>query len=136
VVEGQRQASVPGIADDRAAGVVGAPGNARSSRQEDRRDGVKAGVSGRIGVRAELTEKLDVERGLLAGLPDRGRLERFAIVDESARQRPAGRRILALDEDDAAAPPAVRDLDDDVDGRERIAVVGASHGLIGLPRPL
>lgn len=128
MVEGQRPAAVPGIGDDSPPGVVGAPGAARRPGQEDRRDGVEARVAGGVRIGPELAEELDVERGLLAGLADGGRFERFAVIDEASRQGPARRGIAALDENDAPPPPPGHDLDDDVDGRERIAVLAAGHG--------
>ncbi len=136
MVEGQRQAPVAGIEDDGPLGVVGAPGFAGGPGQEDRRDRVEARVPAGIRIRAQLPDEHDVEGGLFAGLADGGRLERLAVVDEASRQRPAGRRVPAFDEDDAAAPPAGHELDDDVDGRERIAVLRVSHRRLGLPRPL
>lgn len=129
MIEGQRPAAVAGIGDDGRPGVVAAPGPARGPGQEDRRDGVEARVPGRVRVGPELAEELDIERGLFAGLPDGGRLERLAVVDEAAGQRPAGRRVLPLDEDDAPAPAAVHDLDDDVHRGERVAELAAGHGL-------
>lgn len=128
MVEGQRPAAVPGIGDDGPPGVVGAPGAARRPGQEDRRDGVEARVAGGVRIGPELAEELDVERGLLAGLADGGRFERLAVIDEASRQGPARRGIAALDENDAPPPPPGHDLDDDVDGRERVAVLAAGHG--------
>lgn len=136
MVEGERQAPVAGIEDDGRPGVVGAPGNARRPGQEDRRDGVEARVPGRVRIRSQLAEELDFERRFLAGLPDGGRFERLAVIDEASRKGPPGRGILALDEDDAEPPPAPHDLDDNVDGRERIAVLGAGHGRILTTPPL
>ena len=129
MIERQRPAPVAGVGDDGPPGVVGAPGPPRGPGQEDRRDGVEARVPGRVRVGAELADKLDVERGLLAGLAHGGGLERLAVFDEAAGQRPAGRRVPALDEHDAPPPPALPDLDDDVDGGEGIAELAAGHGL-------
>ncbi len=127
MVEGQRPAPVAGVDDDGRPGVVDAPGLARGPGQEDRRDRMEARVPGRVRVGAQLPDELDVEGGLLAGLSDRGRLKRFAVIDEAAREGPAGGRVLALDEDAAAAPAAVHDLDDDVDRGERVPVLRAGH---------
>ena len=127
MVEGERQAPVAGIEDDGRSGVVGALGKAFGPGQEDRRDGVVPGVPRRVGIGAQLAEEIDVERGLLASLPDGGRLERLAVFDEATGQGPARRGVPPLDEDDAAAPSAVGDLDDDIDGRQRIAKLGAGH---------
>lgn len=141
MVEGERPLPVPGVEHDRRLRVVGSPGIARGPGQEDRRDRVEARVARRVRIRAELTYELDIERGLFAGLADGGRLERLAVVDEAARQRPAGGRVLALDKDDAPAPSAVHDLDDDVDGGEGVSELGAGHGvarssgvIVGAPR--
>ena len=128
MIEGQGQAPVPGIEDDGPPGVVGAFGIARGPGQKDRRDRVEARVARWVRIGPQLADETDVERSLLAGLPHGGLFERLAVVHEAARQRPAGGRIAALDEDDAAAPRAVHNLDDDVDGRERIAVFAAGHG--------
>ena len=136
MVEGERQAPVSGIEDDGRAGIVGAPRDALGPGQEDRRDGVKAGVPGRVRIRPQLAEELDLERSFLARLPDGGRLERLAVVDETPGKGPAGRGVLALDEDDAELPPAPHDLDDDVDGRKGVAVLGAGHGRILPSTPL
>ncbi len=75
----------------------------------------------------ELAEELDVERSLLAGLADGRLLERLAVVDETAGQGPAGRRVLALDEDDAARFPAGPDLDDDIDRGYGVPELLSSH---------
>ena len=136
MVEGQRQAPVAGIEDDGPLGVVSPAGVTLGPGQEDRRDRVKARVPGGVRIGAQLPDEIDVQRGLFAGLADGGRFERLAVIDEASRQRPAGRRVPAFDEDDAAAKPAVHDLDDDVDGRERIAVLRVSHRRLGLPGPL
>ena len=127
MIEREGQAPVAGIEDDGRSGVVGAPRKAHRPGQEDRRNGMEPGVPRRIGIGAQLAEEFDIERGLFAGLPDSRRLERFAILDEAAGQGPAGRGVLPLDEDDTAAPLAVGDLDDDVDGRERIAELVSRH---------
>ena len=87
---------------------------------------MEARVPRRVGVRAELAEELDVERGLLAGLADGRRLEGLAVFDEAAGEGPAGGRVLPFDQDDTAAP-AVHDLDDDVDRGERVPVLRAGH---------
>ena len=131
MVEGQRPPAVAGVGHDRPAGVVAAAGAARGPGHEHGRDRVQAGVAGGIGVRPELAEELDLEPGLLAGFAHGGRFEGLAVVDETAGQGPAGRRIPALDEDDAPAAAAGRDLDDDVDGRDGIAELGAGHGFRG-----
>lgn len=136
MVEGERPSPVPGIEDDRRLRVVGAARPARGPGQENRRDGVEARVARRIGIRAELADELDVERGLLPGLPDGGRLERFAVIDEAAGQGPAGGRVLALDENDAKALPAVHDLDDEVDRWERVPELAAGHVRHDLSGPL
>ena len=127
MVEGQRPAPVAGVGDDGPPGVVASPGAAGRPGQEDRGDGMEARVPGRVRVGPELAEELDLEPRLLARFPDGGRFERFAVIDEAARQGPAGRGIAALDEDDAPPAAAGHDLDDDVDRRERIAVLTAGH---------
>jgi hypothetical protein len=134
VVEGERQAPVAGIDDDRRPGVVAAAGPAFGPGHEDRRDRMEAGIARRVGIGAELAQELDLERGLLSGLPDRGGLEGFAVLDEAAGKGPAGGRVLSLDEDDARPPAAVPDLDDDIDGRDGVAELGAGHTV--LPGPL
>ena len=136
MVEGQRQAAVPGVDDDRRPGVVGGLRLPLGPGDEDRRDGVKARVPGGVGVGPELAEEIDVERGLLAGLPDGGRLEGLAVVDEAPRQGPARRRVLALDQDDPPLLAAVPDLDDDVDRGHGVAESPARHPLFALPGPL
>jgi len=127
MVEGERPGPVPGIDDDRRAGVVRPLRRPRGAGQENGRDGVEARVAGGIGIGPELPDELDVEGRLLAGFPDGGRLERLAVIDEAAGQGPAGGRVLALDEDDAAPAAAVPDLDDDVDRGERVAGPGTRH---------
>jgi len=131
VVEGQRPPAVAGVGHDRPAGGGGAAGAARSPGHEHGRDRVQAGVAGGIGIRPELADELDLEPGLLAGLAHGGRFAGLAVVDETAGQGPSGRRVAALDEDDAAPAAAGRDLDDDVDGRHGIAELGSGHGFRG-----
>ena len=127
MVEGKGEASVAGIEDDGRPGVIGALGFARRPGQEDRRDRMEARVPRGVRVGAQLADELDIERGLLASLPDGGRFERFAVVDEAAGQRPAGGRVLPLDEDDAPPLAAGHDLDDDVDGGEGVPELAACH---------
>jgi len=127
MVEGQRQAPVPEIDDERGPRVVGGLGLALSSGDEHRRNGVKTRVPRGVGVGVELTEELDVERCLLAGLADGRLLERLAVIDKAAGQGPAGRRVHALDEDDAPRLPAVHDFDDDIDGGHGVAEFLTAH---------
>jgi len=127
MVEGERPRPVAGVEHDRRLRVVGALGMARGPGQEDRRDRVEARVPRWVRIRAELAHELDIERSFFAGLADGGRLERLAVVDEASRQRPAGGRVPALDEDDAPGPSAFHDLDDDVDGGEGVSEFGAGH---------
>ena len=131
MVEGQRPPAVAGIGHDRPAGVVAAAGPARSPGHEHGRDRMPAGIAGGVGIGPELADELDLEPGLLAGLARGGGLEGFAVVDEAAGQGPAGRRVAALDEDDAPPAASGRDLDDDVDGRRGMAELGAGHGFRG-----
>lgn len=127
MVEGQPKAPVPGIDDDRGPRVIGGPRGALSPGDEHHRNGVKARVASGIGVGAELTEELDIERCLLTGLADGRRLERLAVIDKAAGQGPAWRRVLPIDEDDAPRLPAVHDFDDDVDGGHGVAELRARH---------
>jgi len=127
MVEGQRQAPVPGIDDFRGPRVVGRPRRALGTGDEYRRNGMEARVASGVGVGVELAEELDVERCLLAGLADGRFLERLAVIDKAAGQGPAGRRVLALDEDDTPPFPAVHDFDDDVDGGHGVAELRARH---------
>jgi len=143
MVEGESERPVAGVDDDGRPGVVGPLGPARRPGQKDRRDGVETRVPRRVGVGAELADELDLERGLFAGFPDGRRFERLAGLDEAAGEGPAGGRVLPLDQDDAPPPPAVHDLDDDVDGRERVSVLVSGHGALrssgaivgAVPRP-
>jgi hypothetical protein len=127
MIEGQRPRPVAGVVDDGRPGVVPALGPARGPGQKDRRDGVEPGIARGVRIGAELADELDIERGLLPRLAHGGRLERFAVVDESPGQGPAGRRVFPLDENDAAASSPLLDLDNDVDGRERVAGLAAGH---------
>lgn len=127
MVEGQKQAPVPGIDDDCGPRVVGGLRLALGPGDEHRRNGVKARVASGVGVGVELAEELDVERCLLAGFADGRLLERLAVIDKAAGQGPAGRRVPALDEDDAPRLPAVHDFDDDVDGGHGVAELRARH---------
>ena len=90
-------------------------GNAVRAADVHRRDRVPSWVAPRIGIHAEQLDELDVEPGLLAHLAHRARLGGLADLDEAAGNRPTRRRILALDEHDAAA----RELDDHVGGGAR-----------------
>ena len=136
MIESERPAPVAGIGHDGRPGVVGSPGNALGPGDEHRRDRMQARVPVRIGVGPELADQLDRKRRLLAGFPDGGRFERLAVIDETAGQRPAGGRVLPLDEDDAALLPGGHDLDDDVDGRDGIAAAGAGHDVLVSAGPL
>jgi len=127
MIEGQRQAPVPGIDDDRGPRIVVGLRLALSPGDEHRRNGVKTRVPRGVGVGVELAAELDVERCLLAGLADGGRFERLAVIDKAAGQGPAGRRVPALDEDDAPRLPAVHDFDDDVDGGHGISEFLTAH---------
>jgi hypothetical protein len=127
MVEGQKQAPVPGIGDDRGPRIVGGLRFALSPGDEHRRNGVKARVPRGVGIGAELAEELDVERCLLAGLADGRGLERLAVIDKAAGQGPAGRRVPALDKDDAPRLPAVHDFDDDVDGGHGVSEFLTAH---------
>jgi len=129
MVEGQPKAPVPGIRDDRGPRIVRGLRLALAPGDEHRRNGVEPRVPRRVGVGVELAEEFDVERCLLAGLADGRLLERLAVVDETAGQGPAGGRVLALDEDDAARFPAVHDFDDDVDRRHGATELRATHSL-------
>jgi len=127
MVEGQRQAPVPGIDDDRGPRVIGGRRRALGTGDEYRRNGMETRVASGVGVGVELAEELDVERCLLAGLADGCLLERLAVVDEAAWKGPAGRRVLAFDEDDTSPFPAVHDFDDDVDGGHGVAEFLTAH---------
>ncbi len=127
MVESQGNIVRPRIDHHRVSGVVAGLRRASGLGDEHRRYRMQSRVSRGIGVSVELTEELDVERRLLAGFPDRGRLERLAVVDEAAGQSPAGRRVLALDKDDAPPLPAVHDFDDDVDGGHGVAEFLTAH---------
>ena len=105
MIESERPAPVAGIDHDGRPGVVGGLRDSLGPGDEHRRDRVQARVPVRSGVGPELAEELDRKRRLLAGFPDGGRFERLAVVDEAAGQRPAGGRVLPLDEDDAALLP-------------------------------
>jgi hypothetical protein len=131
VVEDERPRPVAGIEDDGPAGIVGAARLARRPGHEDRRDRVEARVARGVRVGAQLAEELDRARGLFAGLAAGGRLERLAVLDEAAGQGPAAGRVPPLDEDDARPAAAAPDLDDDIDGRDGIAVFGAGHRRCG-----
>jgi hypothetical protein len=127
MVESQGNFARPRIDHRRVSGVVAGLRRALGPGDEHRRYRVQPGVSRRIGVGVELAEELDVERGLFAGFPDRGRFERLAVTDEAAGQGPAGRGVLALDEDDAPSIPSVHDLDDDIDGGHGVSEFLTAH---------
>lgn len=134
MVEGQRKRPVAGIDDPRLLGVVARFGSPLGPGHEDRRNGVETGVPGGVGVGPQLADELDLERGLLAGLPDGGLLEGFAVLDEPAGQGPAGRRVAPLDQDDTTDPTAVHGLDDDVHGGQGVSESGSPHRfLLGRP---
>ena len=128
MVEGQRQAPVAGIEDDGRPGVVGAPGIAR--RPGPRRPSRSCGSAGR-------------GRG-----PSRRRAGRGARPRARSLRGPPGRRPLRASRRNRRSRPgsaqpgggffrsmrtmprvlrAVPDLDDDVDGRERVAELRAGH---------
>jgi len=72
----------------------------------------------------ELADELDCEGRLFFGFPDGRLLQRFAVIDEASREGPAIGRILPLDKDDAFDASLVFHLDDNVDRRDRIPVLG------------
>jgi hypothetical protein len=127
MVESQGNIARPRVDHRRVSGVVAGLWRALGPGDKYRRYRVQPGVSRGIGVGVELAEELDVERGLFAGFPDRGRFERLTVADEAAGQSPAGRGVLALDEDDAPPMPAVHDLDDDVDSGHGVAEFLTAH---------
>jgi hypothetical protein len=102
------------------AGVI--PGARRSpaTTDEDRRDGVPAGVTGRIRVGVELAHQRDVEARLFPGFPDGRRFQGLAVLDEAAGQGPAERRVPATDQHDGPRPH----LDDHVDRDPDVSGVG------------
>ena len=134
MVKSQGPRAVLGVDDNGGPGVVAAPGRARRAGQEDGRDRVEARIAAGVGVGSELADERDLEPGLLARLPDGRGFERLAVFDEASREGPARRRIPALDENDALAPAAGPDLDDDIDRRKGISVAAAGHGRSGLRR--
>src|SRR5207248_3327953 len=77
-------------------------------------DGVPARIAIRAGVDSEQRCQLHLERSLFAGFANRRQFNRLADIDEAARNRPSGRKILALDEDNAPFH-----LDDHVGGDRR-----------------
>ena len=127
MVESQGNIARPRVDHRRVSVVVAGLRRALGPGDKYGRYRVQPGVSRGVGVGVELTDELDVERGLLAGFPDRGRFERLAAADEAAGQSPAGRGVLALDEDDAPLMPATHDLDDDVDGGHGISGFLTAH---------
>lgn len=124
MVEGQGQVDPLRIDHPGPPGVVAALWNSPGLGDEHGRNGVQARVAVRVGIGVKLAEKVDFEAGLFPGLPDGGRLERFAVVDEPAGEGPAGRRIPPFNEDDP--PPSARgpDFDYDVHCRDRVPVAG------------
>jgi len=90
-------------------------GGDRFSRKDDR-EIVLPRVS--LGVRVDVEEidQADVQRCLFLGFSDRRIFDAFAIVHESAGQRPADRLVFALDQQDFP-----RDFDDDVHCGERVS---------------
>jgi len=122
VVEGQREGRFGRVDHPGPAGVIAALGHAAGRGDENGRDGVQARVAVWVRVGVELAAELDVEAGFLAGLADRGRLERFAVVDEASRKGPARRRVLPLDQDDSPVSGRRLDFDDDVHGRDGFPV--------------
>jgi len=117
VVEGERRRERARREDARALRVVGRDRRSAGAPDEDGREGVLPRVARRVGVDAEEGGECHVKPGLLARLADRGVLDALAVLDEPARDRPAGGRVSPPDEDNPA-----RDLDDDVDGGGGVAV--------------
>ena len=73
----------------------------------------------------KLANQLHFERGFLPGFPNRGRLKRFSVVDESARKRPAVGRVFPLNHHDARIARLAFELDDDV--HRKIGISGGIH---------
>jgi len=79
---------------------------------------VATGIAFRRGIHAEQQQQLYVQRGFLAGLANRGRLDAFPDIDKTARDRPAKRGMAALDQHDWTIR-AVGQLNDDVRCQQR-----------------
>jgi len=121
MVEGQRHVYSFRVDKADTAGVIGRSGDAGRPGDKDGRHGMKARVAPRVGVGVELAGELDLERRLLPGFPDGGRLQGLSVIDEAAGKRPAEGRVLSLDEDDLRPAPADAHLDDQVDRGHRVA---------------
>lgn len=83
MVERQRPGQSVPPKDPDLPRVVPRPGRPATPRDEHRADGVTPGIARRVGVGVELPDQLDGEPRLLVRLPDGGRLERLADLDEA-----------------------------------------------------
>src|SRR5882672_7779401 len=116
---------LPGIDDDKRAGVVTRHRIAARGRHVHDPDRVPARIAHRIRIHAQERPQFDFQTRLLARLANRGLLDGFADVDEAARDCPAQRLVAPLDQYDRPPGP-VEELDDGVGGDERRD--GSSHG--------
>lgn len=128
MVKSQRDRDGGWLKNSGLAGVVGRLRMSFGSGEEDRGDGVDAGVPPRVGISVELSEKLNHQPCLLPRLTDGRLLERFAIVNKASRQGPAMRGIFPFDEDDSPVRPGgPYNLDDNVHGRHRVPKLFSRH---------
>jgi cytochrome c553 len=75
-------------------------------------------IPSRVGVASQKPQIVNFKRGFLAGLTDSRILQSLSIIHKTTRQGPAMRRVLSLDQYDAAL-----NLDNYIDRRKRIPVL-------------
>ena len=113
-----------------AARVVAGPRHARGRAHEHDADGVAARVARRVRIDAEQSRQAHVETGFLAHLATRRVFDRFADVDEAARQRMPERRPAPLDQHDRPSR-TIQEFDHDVDRDRRGAWASPSARAAG-----
>ncbi len=103
-------------------GVVMGLGNSFGRSQKDGGNRMFPRVAVGSGVGMELAEESDLERSLLAGLADGRFFKCLSVLDKPAGDGPSGRRMSALDQNDARPAFVIFDFNDDVDGRDGIPI--------------
>ena len=84
MIKSQRLRQGIGIKNADIYGVVGGLWVTGRLTDKDNRNGMMPWVSGRIRIGSQLIEEFHLQGGFFPGLPDCGRLQGFAHIDESA----------------------------------------------------
>jgi len=101
MIEGQARRKLMLREDAYFGGIISGNGGAVPPGDEDGANGVHPAVSPGIGINAKLPQIGDVQTGFLFCLTDCRLFDAFAVVHESAGDRPTVGRIFPFDQNDA-----------------------------------